>query len=101
MNISELSFIVIFFFTTHEFEEILCIRNWIKKNEKEENLQKETFIAGKEHYPSTETISLMILEEFVIVSIILYVAIKFQSIEVVIGFSLLIRFIYLDIFSKP
>jgi hypothetical protein len=85
MNVPELSFVIIFFFTIHEFEEIFCVRNWITKNENNKSLQKENFISGKSHYPSTETLSLMIAEEFVIISIILFLSIQFQYIEIVIA----------------
>ena len=85
MNVPELSFVIIFFFIIHEFEEIFCVRSWIAKNENNKGLQKENFISGKLHYPSTETLSLMIAEEFVVISIILFFSIKFQNIDPVIA----------------
>jgi hypothetical protein len=85
MNVPELSFVIIFFFIIHEFEEIFCVRSWITKNENNKSLQKESFISGKLHYPSTETLSLMIAEEFVVISIILFFSIKFQNIDTVIA----------------
>lgn len=85
MNIAELSFLTIFFFMVHEFEEIVCIKSWIQKNEKNNNLSEEMFIKGKKYYSSTETISLMILEEFVAASLILFIAINLSITEIAVG----------------
>jgi hypothetical protein len=69
----------------HEFEEIICVKSWIQKNRNNKKLSKEMFIKGEKYFPSTEVISLMILEEFIVVSIILYIAIKTSILEIVVA----------------
>lgn len=85
MNTAELSFLILSLFMIHEFEEIITIRNWIQKNKNNKKLSNEMFIKGKKHYQSTETISLMIMEEFVLISIILFTAIRLQIAEIAVG----------------
>lgn len=72
----------------HEFEEIICIKNWIHRHAHNEKLYDEMFIKGKKNYPSTPTISIMIGEEFVILSTLLFVAIRFQMMELALALVL-------------
>lgn len=75
---------MLFFFILHEFEEIICVRSWILKNESNPKLKKEMFIAGKSHYPSTETLSIMIAEELILLAALLLAAIALGNIEIAI-----------------
>lgn len=85
MSTAELSFLILSLFMIHEFEEIITIRNWIQKNENDKQLSNEMFIKGKKHYQSTETMSLMIMEEFVLASIVLFISVRFQITEMAVG----------------
>ncbi len=85
MNTTELSFLILSLFMIHEFEEIITVRNWIQKNGSDKKLTNEMFIKGRKHYQSTETISIMIMEEFALASIILFIAIKLQITEMAVG----------------
>lgn len=82
MGIYKLSFIAIVLFMLHEFEEIIFVKNFIQKNISIKYMKNELFLKKKENYPSTETISLMIAEEFVVASILLYTAGKFNMYEI-------------------
>ena len=48
-------------------------------------MKNELFLKKKENYPSTETISLMIAEEFIISSILLFIASEFNIYEIVLS----------------
>lgn len=75
MSLDFLSFILLSLFMIHEFDEIILVKPWIKQNQDHPAYQKELFIAGKSSYPSTESLSLMIAEEFVLAFLLLLVAI--------------------------
>ena len=75
MSLDFLSFILLSLFMIHEFDEIILVKPWIKQNQDHPAYQKEMFIAGKSSYPSTESLSLMIAEEFVLAFLLLLVAI--------------------------
>ena len=66
MSTSFLSFIILSLFMLHELDEIIFIRPWILQNQANKRYLKEMFIAGKNHYLSTENIALMIAEEFLL-----------------------------------
>lgn len=81
-----LAFIGISLFMVHEFEEIICVRPYIKRHREDEKFAAEMFIAGGDkNYPSTESIALMISEEFVLSVIIMVVGIAVASIEIVLA----------------
>lgn len=75
MSLDFLSFILLSLFIIHEFDEIVLVKPWIKQNQDHPAYQKEMFIAGKSSYPSTESLALMIAEEFVLAFLLLLVAI--------------------------
>ena len=81
-----LAFIGISLFMVHEFEEIIYVRPYIKRHREDEKFAAEMFIAGGDkNYPSTESIALMISEEFVLSVIIMLVGIAVGSIEIVLA----------------
>ena len=81
-----LAFIGISLFIVHEFEEIICVRPYIKRHREDEKFAAEMFVAGGDkNYPSTESIALMIGEEFVLSVIIMLVGIAVGSIEIVLA----------------
>ena len=81
-----LAFIGISLFMVHEFEEIICVRPYIKRHREDEKFAAEMFVAGGDQvYPSTESIALMISEEFVLFVIIMLVGIAVGSIEIVLA----------------
>ena len=83
MNIGAFAFVTIVLFMVHEFEEIVFIRPYIDRHLGDERYESEIFIAGANHYPSTEAIAAMISEEFVVASLVLLTGIVVGSIEVV------------------
>ena len=85
MEIYKLSFIAIVLFMIHEFEEIIFIKKFIKKNKVVKDMKNELFVKKKESYPSTETTSLMIAEEFIILSTLLSIASEFRMYEIVLS----------------
>ena len=81
-----LAFIGISLFMVHEFEEIIYVRPYIKWHREDEKFAAEMFVAGGDkNYPSTESIALMIGEEFVLSVIIMLVGIAVGSIEIVLA----------------
>ena len=85
MEIYKLSFITIVLFMIHEFEEIIFIKKFIEKNKVLKDMKNELFVKKKESYPSTETTSLMIAEEFIILSTLLFIASEFRMYEIVLS----------------
>ena len=85
MEIYKLSFITIVLFMIHEFEEIIFIKKFIEKNKVIKDMKNELFVKKKESYPSTETTSLMIAEEFIILSTLLFIASEFRMYEIVLS----------------
>ena len=85
MEIYKLSFIAIVLFMIHEFEEIIFMKKFIEKNKVVKYMKNELFLKKKANYPSTETISLMIAEEFIILSTLLFIASKFSMYEIVLS----------------
>ena len=85
MEIYKLSFIAIVLFMIHEFEEIIFVKKFIEKNKVLKNMKNELFVKKKESYPSTETTSLMIAQEFIILSTILFIASEFRMYEIVLS----------------
>lgn len=85
MEIYKLSFITIVLFMIHEFEEIIFIKKFIEKNKVVKDMKNELFVKKKESYPSTETTSLMIAEEFIILSTLLFIASEFRMYEIVLS----------------
>ncbi len=81
MSTSFLSFIILSLFMLHELDEIIFIRPWILQNQANKRYLKEMFIAGKNHYLSTENIALMIAEEFLLAFLLLLLAIIFEITE--------------------
>ena len=81
-----LAFIGISLFMVHEFEEIICVRPYIKRHREDGKFAAEMFVAGGDkNYPSTESIALMIGEEFVLAGIIMAIGIFIGSIEIVLA----------------
>ena len=72
MEIYKLSFITIVLFMIHEFEEIIFVKKFIEKNKVVKDMKNELFVKKKESYQSTETTSLMIAQEFIIVIFIVW-----------------------------
>ena len=85
MEIYKLSFMAIVLFMIHEFEEIIFIKKFIEKNKVVKYMKNELFLKKKANYPSTETISLMIAEEFIILSTLLFIASEFSMYEIVLS----------------
>ena len=85
MEIYKLSFMTIVLFMIHEFEEIIFIKKFIEKNKVVKDMKNELFLKKKANYPSTETISLMIAEEFIILSTLLFIASEFSMYEIVLS----------------
>ena len=85
MEIYKLSFIAIVLFMIHEFEEIIFIKKFIEKNKVVKDMKNELFLKKKANYPSTETISLMIAEEFIILSTLLFIASEFSMYEIILS----------------
>ena len=85
MEIYKLSFIAIVLFMIHEFEEIIFVKKFIEKNKVVKDMKNELFVKKKESYPSTETTSLMIAQEFIILSTILFIASEFRMYEIVLS----------------
>lgn len=85
MEIYKLSFIIIVLFMIHEFEEIIFIKKFIEKNKVIKDMKNELFVKKKESYPSTETTSLMIAQEFIILSTLLFIASEFRMYEIVLS----------------
>lgn len=85
MEIYKLSFIMIVLFMIHEFEEIIFVKKFIEKNKVVKDMKNELFVKKKESYPSTETTSLMIAEEFIILSTLLSIASEFRMYEIVLS----------------
>ena len=85
MEIYKLSFITIVLFMIHEFEEIIFVKKFIEKNKVVKDMKNELFVKKKESYPSTETTSLMIAEEFIILSTLLFIASEFRMYEIVLS----------------
>ena len=85
MEIYKLSFIAIVLFMIHEFEEIIFVKKFIEKNKVVKDMKNELFVKKKESYPSTETTSLMIAEEFIILSTLLSIASEFRMYEIVLS----------------
>ncbi len=85
MEIYKLSFITIVLFMIHEFKEIIFVKKFIEKNKVVKDMKNELFVKKKESYPSTETTSLMIAEEFIILSTLLSIASEFRMYEIVLS----------------
>ena len=85
MEIYKLSFITIVLFMIHEFEEIIFIKKFIEKNKVVKDMKNELFVKKKESYPSTETTSLMIAEEFIILSTLLFIVSEISMYEMVLS----------------
>ena len=85
MEIYKLSFIAIVLFMIHEFEEIIFMKKFIEKNKVVKYMKNELFLKKKGNYPSTETISLMIAEEFINLSTLLFIASEFSMYEIVLS----------------
>jgi len=66
-------------------KEIIFIKKFIEKNKIVKHMKNELFLKKKENYPSTETISLMIAEEFIILLTLLFIAIEFSMYEIVLS----------------
>ena len=85
MEIYKLSFMAIVLFMIHEFEEIIFMKKFIEKNKVVKYMKNELFLKKKGNYPSTETISLIIAEEFIILSTLLFIASEFSMYEMVLS----------------
>ena len=65
MSIGNVAFITIALFMVHEFDEIIFIRRYIDRHARDRRYSTEMFIAGAGNYPSTESVAVMICEEFI------------------------------------
>ena len=88
MSAALLSFIAIVLFMIHEFEEVIWVVPWITKNANNPTFAKEMFMLGKASYPSSETMALLILEEFVLASFTLLIGIFLKKPEIVAAVTL-------------
>ena len=88
MSAALLSFIAIVLFMIHEFEEVIWVVPWITKNTNNPTFAKEMFMLGKASYPSSETMALLILEEFMLASFILLIGIFLKKPEIVAAVTL-------------
>ncbi|EHJ53041.1 HXXEE domain-containing protein [Streptococcus macacae] len=78
MSIALFSLLGLSLFMIHEFDELILVKPWIAKQSENPNYQKELFIMGKKRYPSTESIAVMIGEEFLLASLLLALASYFS-----------------------
>ncbi|WP_165329173.1 HXXEE domain-containing protein [Streptococcus tangpeifui] len=83
-----LAFLALMLFMVHEFEEIILVCPWIAKKKNDPKFANEIFVAGRVHYPSTETLAASILEEFILASLILLAGILFKLPELVLAITL-------------
>lgn len=88
MTIAHFSLIMLSLFMLHEFDEIILIRPWIQKHQHDPRYRKELFIAGKAHYPSTETIAVMIAEEYLLAFLGLLAAITWHIPELALALGI-------------
>lgn len=88
MSAALLSFIAIVLFMIHEFEEVIWVVPWITKNANNPTFAKEMFMLGKASYPSSETMALLILEEFVLANFTLLIGIFLKKPEIVAAVTL-------------
>ena len=89
MSVGTMAFLILLLFVIHEFEEIIRVLPWIKKNESNPCLSKDTWIARKGSYPSTESIATMIIEEIVFIGLVLFVGITLNTVEVIIAIAII------------
>lgn len=82
------AFTAIVLFMIHEFEEIILVCPWIAKKKNDPKFANEIFVSGRAHYLSAETIAALILEEFVLASLLLLVGILFKLPELVLAITL-------------
>ncbi|MDO4888489.1 MAG: HXXEE domain-containing protein [Actinomycetaceae bacterium] len=86
LSLGTLAFIGIVLFMIHEFEEIACVRPYIRRNRGDRRFASEMFVAKADRaYPSTETVAVMIAEEFVMASLIMGLGIAVGSVEIVLA----------------
>ena len=83
MNIALLSLLTLTLFMLHEFEEIIGVRAWIRKNGRTQRFQSQLWIRQQAQYPSTATLTAMIAEEFLLAAILLVGAVVWSSPELV------------------
>ena len=88
MSIGNVAFITIALFMVHEFDEIIFIRRYIDGHARDRRYSTEMFIAGAGNYPSTESVAVMICEEFIVASLILLIGILLGSKETIIATSI-------------
>ena len=61
MSAALLSYIVIFYFMIHEFEEVIWVVPWIAKHANNPTFAQQMFMLGKASYTSSEKMALLIL----------------------------------------
>lgn len=88
MSLSLFAYLLLVLFMLHEFEEIVRFRQWIVRHEHNPRFAKDMLVRTKESYPSTETVAIMIAEEFVVVSILLGTAVLLHSWELMVALLL-------------
>ncbi|MDR3128505.1 MAG: HXXEE domain-containing protein [Bifidobacteriaceae bacterium] len=82
MSVALLGFITIVIFIIHEFEEIICFKCWIQKHKNDKKYQKHLLIRCQWAYLSTQTIAIIIFEEFLLMALFLSLAIILNSYEI-------------------
>jgi hypothetical protein len=89
MHVATAAFLVIVLFVIHEFEEIIRVLPWIDKNKDNPKYLRDTWISRKESYPTTEFIALMIGEEIILVSVLLFIAILIDNKIIIIAIAII------------
>lgn len=86
LSLGTFALVYISLFMIHEFEEIALARPYIQRHKGDARFANEMFIAGGDRaYPSTETIALMIAEEFVLSLVIMLIGLAVGSVEIILA----------------
>ncbi len=91
MSLATFSFLVIFLFMIHEFDEIIFVRVWIRRRALQKNPGKKRDMWTQrvdKVYSSTAAIAAMIAEEFLLIGGLLMLAIFFNLPEFALGILL-------------
>lgn len=85
MSVGTVAFFVFALFVIHEFEEIIRVVPWINRHSGDERFARDTWIARKKSYPSTEVVAAVIAEEIVLFGLILLVGIGLNSMPIILA----------------
>lgn len=81
MSIHTISWLFIVFFMLHEFEEIICLPNFIHKNQALLELKAPKKILTNTLTLSTEQFTFAVFEEFILLSFITFIAVQSNKYE--------------------